>query len=101
MAVDDVDEPPGIDFHVVGLRTRLAAARLRDEPRHFLRSKRIADVDHPQPAGKPCAADERAFDVFLKLVRPEAAAVARPRGIEFAHLKVAERLDAREIAHVE
>src|SRR5689334_8354426 len=40
VTVDDIDEAAGVHFHVVGLRRRLAAARLRDVPADFFRRQR-------------------------------------------------------------
>ena len=47
VAVDEVDEAAGIDFHVVGLGAVLPAARFGDEPGDFLRRQRVANIDHP------------------------------------------------------
>jgi hypothetical protein len=46
---------------------------LGDEEADFLRSKRIGDVDDPQASGEPGAVHQRAFHVFLELVRAEAS----------------------------
>src|SRR5687767_10019551 len=104
VAIAEIDEAALVHVHVVALRTGLAGRRLGNVVACFARRRGVRDVDDAQPAGKPCAVDERiaALHMLLELMRAEAARRGTaPRGIELAHLVDRERLDFPEIRHVE
>ena len=44
-AVDQVNQPTIVKRHIIGLRRRPAAHRLRDEPANFLWRQRIHHID--------------------------------------------------------
>src|SRR5712671_1633005 len=84
-AIDQIDQSPVVERHIVALRRLAARGRLRDEISNLPRRQRIADVDDPQSAREPDRMDDRSAHPFGILVRAETCAADAAEGcIKFA-----------------
>src|SRR5438046_949099 len=71
-AIDDVEQAPFIERHVVALRCGAAAGRLRNEMADLARAERVGDIYDAQAAREPDRIHDRARDALAKLVCAEA-----------------------------
>ena len=86
-SINDVNQPIVLDKDIIGLRRGVLAERLRQVRRNFYRLFRVCKIVHPHTTAVPGCEDQGSQWFFMKLMRPEAPALARMDAVEFTENK--------------